>query len=112
MREQKLSPTENFFTSTPPLEHTVLQMPAGGKGTLVILYAAAYEPWAYRSSKGGLRRAYKRRGLYPRGLITGIEKGLRARSQSSSADQYTFFILYGWASAALSPGLVTLFAKF
>ena len=29
--------------------------------------------WVYTSSQGVFRRAYKRRGLYPRGILTGKE---------------------------------------
>ena len=41
----------------------------------------------------GFRWAYKRRGLYPRGNITGIKKN-RFETSYSSVDRNTFFIYW------------------
>ena len=46
----------------------------------VVPWTSAYKPWVYTSSEGGFTRGDKRKlggGVYPKGLITLIEKVLQ-----------------------------------
>ena len=54
---------------------------------------AAYKPWAYKGFLRGFRWAYKRRGLFPTGLITEIKKTRFETSYSSVDRKYVFRLL-------------------
>ena len=58
---------------------------------LYIPETVTYKPWDYNFVRG-FRWAYKRRALYPRGLITGIKKPFRNELKQCWS-KYVFYLL-------------------